>query len=194
MLRDAKKKQTKDLIIRNAMGLFKEKGYDQVTVEEIAAMCGIAKGTFFNYFPKKEHLLLEVSGSYMPLLSQWIGKHREGPLKERLLLILREVLGVYVKHAGVLRVTLIETIRAAMESGSESSNLILFQEAIRSVLEEARKEGSLRMETDCGSLASVIVGVLVHTVVTRATCLDPDELMKTLRLQLDLIWGGIGRE
>ncbi|PQP91239.1 TetR/AcrR family transcriptional regulator [Paenibacillus sp. AR247] len=47
MLRDQKKKSTRENITRNAIQMFKEKGYDNVTVEEIAAACGIAKGTFF---------------------------------------------------------------------------------------------------------------------------------------------------
>lgn len=46
-------------IFRVAMERFAEKGYDGVTVDEIAAAAEIAKGTFFNYFPTKEHLLVE---------------------------------------------------------------------------------------------------------------------------------------
>ncbi|XOS92284.1 TetR/AcrR family transcriptional regulator [Brevibacillus laterosporus] len=37
-----------------ALKLFKEKGFENVTVEEITKACGIAKGTFYNYFPKKK--------------------------------------------------------------------------------------------------------------------------------------------
>ncbi|WP_420481884.1 TetR/AcrR family transcriptional regulator [Cohnella zeiphila] len=45
MLREPRKKKTKELIVRTAVQLFKDKGYDNVTVEEITQLCGIAKGT-----------------------------------------------------------------------------------------------------------------------------------------------------
>lgn len=54
MLREVQKQDTKQLIFIQAIKLFKEKGYDHVTVQEIASTCGIAKGTFFNYFSKKK--------------------------------------------------------------------------------------------------------------------------------------------
>ena len=42
-----------------AMRLYVERGYDAVTVEQITDAAGVAKGTFFNYYPTKSHILLE---------------------------------------------------------------------------------------------------------------------------------------
>lgn len=46
-----KGQKTKRKIFNTAMKLFKEKGYDNVTVDEIVAGAEIAKGTFYIYFP-----------------------------------------------------------------------------------------------------------------------------------------------
>lgn len=50
---------TKRKIFAIAMRLFKEKGYDNVTVDEIVNEAGIAKGTFYIYFQTKAHVVAE---------------------------------------------------------------------------------------------------------------------------------------
>lgn len=40
-----------------ALGLFRERGYAASSVDEIVAAAGVAKGTFFNFFPTKAHVL-----------------------------------------------------------------------------------------------------------------------------------------
>ena len=54
MLRETRKKELKELIFLKAVQLFQERGYENVTVQDITTACGIAKGTFFNYFPKRK--------------------------------------------------------------------------------------------------------------------------------------------
>ena len=57
-LRERKKLKTKEAIQREAMRLFQEQGYDETTIEEIAAAAEISPSTFFNYFPTKEDVVL----------------------------------------------------------------------------------------------------------------------------------------
>lgn len=45
-------------IYRAAIGIFRERGFDAATVEEIARAAGVAKGTIFNFFPTKGAILL----------------------------------------------------------------------------------------------------------------------------------------
>lgn len=57
--RQKQKDDLKDRLFRTALKLFHEQGYENATVQQITEKAGVAKGTFFNHFPSKEHVLAQ---------------------------------------------------------------------------------------------------------------------------------------
>jgi AcrR family transcriptional regulator len=60
--RERKKQLTRQAISDVATSLFMEKGFDAVTVAEVAAAADVAVQTVFNHFPAKEDLFFDQSG------------------------------------------------------------------------------------------------------------------------------------
>lgn len=58
-LRQRKKRETRQRISDVATRLFFERGFDNVTVTEVAQAADVSKMTVFNYFPRKEDLFLD---------------------------------------------------------------------------------------------------------------------------------------
>lgn len=57
-LRERKKARTRETLRREAFRLFRDQGYAQTTVEQIAAAAEVSPSTFFRYFPNKEELAI----------------------------------------------------------------------------------------------------------------------------------------
>ncbi|WP_309296667.1 TetR family transcriptional regulator [Paenibacillus sp. L3-i20] len=65
-LRERKKAKTMEAIQSHAMRLFRERGYNSTTIEQIADAAEVSPSTFFRYFPTKEDVVIK--DSYDPML------------------------------------------------------------------------------------------------------------------------------
>src|ERR1700724_2562140 len=59
--RQRRSAETRERLFRAALRLFAEKGFAETTVEDVTNAADVGKGTFFNYFPSKDHLLIAFS-------------------------------------------------------------------------------------------------------------------------------------
>jgi AcrR family transcriptional regulator len=88
-LRERKKARTREAIIDAALDLFERNGYDNTTVEDIAAAAEVSPRTFFRYFESKLDLIMTRADSASDDLGPLLAGR---PAGESLLEALREVL------------------------------------------------------------------------------------------------------
>ena len=94
-----KQKVDKTFIIKQSIKLFREKTYDNISMADIAAACGILKGSLYHYFDGKEALMKEVILTIHDYFKQKIFNHaynEELNGYERLQLVTTELEKVFV--------------------------------------------------------------------------------------------------
>src|SRR6266516_7284971 len=94
-VRERTRRAIRDELTQLAKDLFVEKGYDETTIDDLAAAAGMSKRTFFRYFASKEELVM---GKYEILGEQLAEDLANRPADEPLWTSLRQVFGRIVEY------------------------------------------------------------------------------------------------
>jgi AcrR family transcriptional regulator len=137
--RQRRSTETRERLFRAALRLFAEKGFAETTVEDVTNAADVGKGTFFNYFPSKEHILIAFSDMQLSKLQATVDQMRARPEPMRSFF-----------RAMTLRMTeepsrAPDVVRALLQANLSSSS-------VRSVMRErsARAEGLLTQLVQIG--------------------------------------------
>jgi AcrR family transcriptional regulator len=176
---------TRERIFRAALELFAEHGYLETTVEDITEAADVGKGTFFNYFPTKEHVLATYGGERLATVQLALGKARS--TDGAVLPILRELLtglagqasespallrAIYAAHASCA------PVRAELENRLEQARGFLAQ-----ILDLAQERGEVRTDVSAASLARSTQ--LIFQGIALAWAFNPDS---SLAKTTDSVW------
>ncbi len=92
-LREKQKRQTQLEIIKTALSLAAERGFDNVPIELICARTGISRATFFNYFPQKDMILTAIATSRIEMMRGLL----DDQLSQRHKVKLRHVVSLFLE-------------------------------------------------------------------------------------------------
>jgi AcrR family transcriptional regulator len=147
-LRERKKQQTRQLIAETAWRLFADRGFDRVTVAEVALQAQVAPATVFNYFPTKEDLFFFRLEAFE---AQLVDAVRDRPAGEPALAAFRRAL---LGAGGLL--AQVEGDAQALERLRTVNRVVAASPAL-----QAREQQAIARTAD--ALAAVLVAEAGHT-------------------------------
>jgi AcrR family transcriptional regulator len=190
--RERKKDETRERITQAAIDLIAERGFEATTVDDIAARADVAKGTFFNYFPRKEAVLdalPERIGNEMEQVTSEILAD-EGTALEKLTRFCMEITARHVENRELSRLfmgRLMASPHDAMENVPARMRALL-----RAIIEQGQERGDLRGDIDAGRASSMVQGIALGTVMGWL-CSGPDafDLQAEMKKRLQLFHNGL---
>lgn len=190
-LRERKKRQTRQYISDVATGLFVDRGFDAVTVAEIAEAADVSVNTVYNYFPAKEDLFLDRSAGVVDRLARWVrGRDKGESAAAAVLRELREEVEAVSPRIGLMS-GYAAFMRVIENAPALRSRLWAIGQEV-----EANLEAALREETgaaDDDPMPGLIAGQIgwVHSAVMAAIGREmvkgrePDEVSREVLVFLD---------
>jgi AcrR family transcriptional regulator len=169
-LRERKKQQTRQHIAETARRLFSERGFERVTIAEVAEAADVAVQTVFNYFPTKEDLVYWRLSSFEDELLRAV---RERPAGTSALEAFQEFLmaqqGLLGQHDPAARDELTSFTRMIVDSPAlrarEEQIFAGYTEALAAVLAEetGAKPGDIRPRVAAGAMIGVHRALVDYT-------------------------------
>lgn len=160
--------KTKRRIFNTAIKLFSERGYDNASVEDITAIAGVAKGSLYYHFPKKEDIFDMLLNDGMELLRKSIEiktKDCETALEKIKAVILIEI-KVIVKYEDFLNVVLSQIWGEDDKNKKCKQAVFEYIEIVKKIVQEGIDNGEF-YDGDVEAIASGIFGVTCSSLIYR---------------------------
>ena len=159
--RDVKEEQ----ILIAALELFGKKGFEKTSVESITRKARVAKGTFYNFFDKKEDVLLHFLDREYGKSEAEISQKRSA--EQAFLDQIELSVSSYIKHIFSDREftkVLIKERIGNIGTGKNKNELRLMEEIFRSI-ERAKQQREIRLDVDSRRLTEMIFALYTMYVI-----------------------------
>ena len=190
--RERKKDETRERIFREAIRLFRERGFEKTTIDDITEAADVAKGTFFNYFPKKEAVLAYLSEKRLVAAEENAEATltAQGSCSEKLIGVYLSAASAYEEDRELSRYVLNELMARAFGPNEDTGRR--WQHITLTLIERGRETGELRRDVDPLRVESLLGSIYVATVYLWLNCSDIlFPLRDELRARLELVMSGV---
>ncbi|MBC8206233.1 MAG: TetR/AcrR family transcriptional regulator [Kiritimatiellales bacterium] len=184
MTRERKKSEKRAAILQSAFDEFKNRRFDAVKLDDVAARAGVGKGTLYLYFKNKEDLFIQMA---LDGVEQMAGRMKEIarmdlPFCERFFLFGREI-GAFVEKRSVMFRLMHQISSESIQQEFMGQHRLLVEVA-RGLLKAGVDEGVLRSDVTVADLHCLLIGPLLFRV--RLNKFNNDQIeVNTL---LNLFW------
>jgi AcrR family transcriptional regulator len=190
--RERRSFELRQRIFRAALALFGKKGYAQTTVEDITEAADVGKGTFFNYFPSKEHLLLAFSEMQLAKLEGIVREISESrlPLRDSIHHLVGRMTELPIQNPAVVRALL----QAHLSSQVVREQMFVFhrkqQQLMGRLFALGQQRREIRSDLEPEEIAQVMRQTIFGTLLFWSLIGDAS-LTPRIEQSLELLWNGI---
>ncbi|KAA1421418.1 TetR/AcrR family transcriptional regulator [Nocardioides humilatus] len=150
--------RNRERIVELARALFREKGYDAVSMDEVAKAAEVGVGTLYRHFPTKEALYDAALQAWVETVTEAVEKAlaAEGSARDRLLSWFDTYVEFLTRHKGAAwRIT-----SALGDEGSPfAAKCRTYLNANQRIIDTLASEGAMRADVDAMQLCRLVGGV-----------------------------------
>jgi AcrR family transcriptional regulator len=195
VLPDRRQRRSADIrerLFRAALGLFAKKGFAETTVEDITNAADLGKGTFFNYFPSKDHILIAFSDMQIAKLHDAVQEARqtEEPMETFLKGMSKKMIAEPGRSPDVMRALLLANLSSSSVREVMQLNSVKGHALLSDLMQLGQDRGELRRDIAAGELAHVFRQTLLGTVLVWSVFGDAS-LPDRIEAALNVVWTGI---
>ena len=188
--RQERGKETRRNLIRTAARLWSERGFDDVTVEEICSEAGVGRTTFYLHFESKERLLASLAGATSAGVAADLAAARAtDSLDEQLDVLIRGIARrMQAVPKSLSRLVIHSQQLGLMKAGPEViAQSTRFADLARDVLADARRRGELVRSADPEELGEILGALTMDAIEAWASGRSRRSLTTVLRSRYALV-------
>ncbi len=170
--RERHRAETRQRLFNAALKLFAERGYLETTVEDITEAADVGKGTFFNYFPTKEHVLATLGAERVAAVERALEKAKSGPVLPALKELATDLAGQSSSSAALLRAIYAAHASCAPVRVELHKRLSIARRLLAEIFALGQKSGEIRRDRPAAELARLTQMLLLG--LTLSWALHPD--------------------